>query len=124
MILNHTDATFEVGTGLVAILMGIFGERFYALGPGQRPTEQTRKIPKWLGRTWFIGIGLILMYWGLPSLLGTWNHLDLREALRLAGVIGTMLAVRFVASHLKSRCATGRGLFREHTVQQLFRKTS
>ena len=33
MILNHTVSTFEVGIGLAAILMGIFGEKFYALVP-------------------------------------------------------------------------------------------
>ena len=118
MILNHTVSTFEVGIGLAAILF--FGEKFYALGPGQRPREQTRNIPKWLGRTWFIGIGLILMCWGLLLAVGTWNQSDRREAFRLAGGTGAILLISFVASRFRSRFAAGRGLFSENTLQRLF----
>ena len=122
MVVTHTDAALALGIGLAAILMGCFGEKFYAIGPGQRPTERTRTIPKWVGRTWCIGLGSIIVFLNFRLVLGPWNHRDVREAFRLAAFFGIVLLLNFFVRELKSRFASGRGLFREHAVQHLFPK--
>ena len=122
MIVSHTDAAFGLTLGLAAILMGCFGEKFYAFGPGQRPTERTRTIPKWVGRTWCIGLGSILVFWNFRLVLGPWNSGDIREAFRLVAIFCIMLLLSFVVRELKSRFISGRGLFREHSIQHLFPK--
>src|SRR6185437_7769806 len=49
----------------------------YALGPGQRPKANTKTIPQWFGRSWFIGIGGLSIFWSLQRIRGTWHWRDL-----------------------------------------------
>ncbi len=119
---THTDAAFALVLGGGAVLVGCFGRKFYALGPGQRVRENSRTIPTRLGRIWFVVIGSAMVYWSFSSVLGTWNHEDLREGYRLAGAIAVVSLVSFAARWLKSRFAAGKPLRRETTVQQLFPK--
>ncbi len=49
MNLNHTDATFDVGDLRLRLRFwseGIFDEKFYALGPGQRPNRANEEHSK------------------------------------------------------------------------------
>lgn len=76
--MNHEDALIAIAIGVAAIItgMGKKGE-FYALGPGQRPKPDTKPIPRWFGRLWFVGGGGLVIYWSVPSLGGTWRWSDL-----------------------------------------------
>lgn len=76
--MNHEEAVMAitVGVGSIIAALGKKGE-FHALGPGQRPKPDTKSLPRWFGRLGFIGIGALCIYWGLPSLRGTWRWSDL-----------------------------------------------
>jgi hypothetical protein len=75
--MTHADAIIGIALAATAITVGLIGTEFYALGPGQRPRANTKTISRWFGRSWFIGIGGMLLFRSLQGLRGTWHWRDL-----------------------------------------------
>jgi hypothetical protein len=93
---NHAWAVFLIALSCWVIYTGLTGEKFYALGPGQRPTPKTRIWPKWLGRLWFLVLGLAILYWSVPGLRGPWRWGDLVDGLLLVALIIGVIGLRWL----------------------------
>jgi apolipoprotein N-acyltransferase len=61
---------------------------FYALGPGQRSTSKTRRVPRWFGALWFGTFGCVLIYWSVPALRGGWDRRDLYVGVWIIAFLG------------------------------------
>jgi len=99
--MNHEEAVMAIVAGVGSILTGL-GKKgeFHALGPGQRPKPDTKPLPRWFGRLWFVGIGGLFVYWSLPSLRGAWRWSDLWADWWLFAV----LVAVWVGRNLLQRC--------------------
>ena len=104
--MNHVTAILELIMGVGALFVGLTAKgKFYALGPGQHPTAQTKIIPTWLGRLWFSGCGCVLLYWAIPALKGAWHWQDLGDGILLSAFAGCFwLLIHYLKrrSHPKS----------------------
>jgi hypothetical protein len=60
-------AIFQIFVGVVAIVFGLSSGGFYPAFM-RRPKPDERPAPKWLGRTVFVVVGLILILSGLSDL--------------------------------------------------------
>ena len=49
--MTHADLLLTFILGIVAVILGIFADRFY---PGMTKNAKTHELPKWFGRAWFI----------------------------------------------------------------------
>jgi hypothetical protein len=49
-----------------AIFVGIVGSKFRLGGLGRTPTS--KPLPNWIGRMWFFGFSVIMLYLGIRSL--------------------------------------------------------
>jgi hypothetical protein len=70
---DHITALLGAAIGLWAIRSGFSPGPFYALGPGQRRKPTSKSLPVWWGRTWFLTVGCVSLYWALPKLRGQWH---------------------------------------------------
>src|SRR5215467_7561703 len=99
--MNHEEAVIEIAIGISAIVFGL-GHKggFYALGPGQRPKPNTKTVPRWFGRIWFMGCGGVMIYWGVPSLRGAWHWSDLWADWWLFAFFGTVWLAKSLLHHV------------------------
>jgi hypothetical protein len=71
--IDHITALVGTAIGVWAIRAGCSRGPFYALGPGQRPKPTSKPLPLWWGRTWFLTVGCVSLYWAIPRLRGQWQ---------------------------------------------------
>ena len=71
--IDHITALVGTAIGVWAIRAGFSRGPFYALGPGQRPKPTSKPLPLWWGRTWFLTVGCVSLYWAIPRLRGQWQ---------------------------------------------------
>ncbi len=61
----ETSAFLLIAMGVAVIIFGILlGEGFYIRLPGFR-NEHKVHLPRWFGRLWFLGGGVLLIYLGV-----------------------------------------------------------
>ena len=60
-----TSGIFLLGLGIAVIVFGLLpgGNSFIEL-PTLRGIVR-KPVPRWFGRLWFVGAGVLLVYWGL-----------------------------------------------------------
>lgn len=91
--MTHPEALLGTAIGIWAVTNALWGRGdFHAVGPGQRATSESKPIPQWFGRLWFLIIGGLFLYWGIPSLRGPWHRSDLYGGLWITFFILTVWA--------------------------------
>jgi drug/metabolite transporter (DMT)-like permease len=58
---------FEIVVGVVAIVFGFFAEAFYPAFM-RRPRPDEKPMPKWLGRTISVGVGVLFILSGVSDI--------------------------------------------------------
>jgi hypothetical protein len=63
--MNHLTAVICFAMAAGAAFMGFKGDAFYTGALGRK---STKRIPSWIGRVWFLGGAIVLVYLGVKSL--------------------------------------------------------
>jgi hypothetical protein len=116
--MTHVEGLLGTVAGFGALILGLSGRKFYALGPGQRPKATTKPIPRWFGASWFCIWAGVALYVSVPALRGSWNSHDLSEAEWIVGVAGVAVVASFAFRRLSY------GLHKDYEAKSLslFRK--
>ena len=88
--MTHADAMIGRAIGAAAIVCGVGAREFCSLGPGQRPKPSTKTIRRWFGQLWSLGIGVVLIFWSLPNLRGSWHWHDFWDDWWLVPFLGVV----------------------------------
>jgi hypothetical protein len=99
---THADAMIGIVIGAAATVCGVGATEFYALGPGQRPMPSTKTIPRWFGQLWCYGIGVLLIFWSLPNLRGSWHWHDFWDDWWLVPFLGVVCVLNLMLSESES----------------------
>ena len=98
--MDHIRALLVTAMGIWAVRAGFSRGPFYALGPGQRPKPDTKPLPVWWGRTWFLSFGCVLLYWAAPKLRGQWHWNELFGYWWVPVAFMAAIAVRLLVKRL------------------------
>lgn len=63
--MRHIDTIICFVLAAGSLYIGVAGTAFYT---GALARKSTRRVPTWLGRAWFIGFGLTVLYLGLVKM--------------------------------------------------------